>query len=44
MADSRHDNLSDTDTDDAITQSRIDRLKAEQAKVVGRVERARGQL
>jgi uncharacterized BrkB/YihY/UPF0761 family membrane protein len=46
VADSRHDNLSDTDTntDDAITQSRIDRLKAEQAKVVGRVERARGQL
>jgi uncharacterized BrkB/YihY/UPF0761 family membrane protein len=30
--------------DDAITQSRMDRLKAEQAKVMERLERTRGQL
>jgi uncharacterized BrkB/YihY/UPF0761 family membrane protein len=32
------------DTDDAITRSRMDRLKAEQAKVMGRIDRAREQL
>ena len=42
MADDRQDNLSDAD--DAITQSRMDRLRAEQAKVVDRLERAREQL
>jgi uncharacterized BrkB/YihY/UPF0761 family membrane protein len=30
--------------DDAVTQSRMDRLKAEQAKVVGRIEQARTRL
>jgi uncharacterized BrkB/YihY/UPF0761 family membrane protein len=31
-------------TEDAITRSRMERLKLEQQKVVGRLERARGQL
>ena len=33
-----------SNADDALTQSRMDRLKAEQAKVLGRLERARDQL
>jgi uncharacterized BrkB/YihY/UPF0761 family membrane protein len=41
VADDRQDNLS---ADDAITQSRMDRLRAEQAKVVGRLAQAREQL
>jgi uncharacterized BrkB/YihY/UPF0761 family membrane protein len=32
------------DVEDAITRSRMERLKLEQAKVVDRIERARGQL
>ena len=31
-------------TDDAITRTRMERLKLEQAKVIGRIERARNQL
>ncbi|HEY3669331.1 MAG TPA: YhjD/YihY/BrkB family envelope integrity protein [Acidimicrobiia bacterium] len=34
----------DESTDDAITQSRMERLKLEQARAVGRIQRAREQL
>jgi len=45
VADDRQDNLSDTDdVDDAITQSRMERLKLEQARALGRLQRAREQL
>lgn len=45
MADDRQDNLSDTDdVDDAITQSRMDRLKLEQARALGRIEKTREKL
>jgi uncharacterized BrkB/YihY/UPF0761 family membrane protein len=42
VADDRHDDLSELD--ETITQSRMDRLKAEQAKVVGRLQHTREQL
>ena len=45
MADDRRDNLSDaSDSDDAITQSRMDRLKLEQERALGRIQRTRDQL
>jgi uncharacterized BrkB/YihY/UPF0761 family membrane protein len=42
VADDGHDDLDELD--ETITQSRMDRLKAEQARVVGRLERTRAQL
>jgi uncharacterized BrkB/YihY/UPF0761 family membrane protein len=45
VPDGSHDDPSDAEhADDAVTRSNIDRLKAEQAKVVDRVQRARDQL
>jgi uncharacterized BrkB/YihY/UPF0761 family membrane protein len=42
VADDRHDDLSELD--ETITRSRMERLKAEQARVVGRLQRTREQL